>query len=228
MNPQIFESIHPHPLMGEILNEHNTILLDFTEANLELAQVDLKNHRHFQNFVDQQLKDKKFGIGGYMENRQIYRRSEVFASGEAYRNIHLGIDIWGPAGSQVYAPLGGTIHSFQDNAGFGNYGPTIIMEHKLQDQVFYSLYGHLCLSDLDDLYEGKKFAKGELLCHLGAQEENGNWPPHLHFQLMVDMKDLKGDFPGVSSSSDAEYYKIICPDPNLLIGFSGLLSLTDI
>ncbi|HSJ67858.1 MAG TPA: peptidoglycan DD-metalloendopeptidase family protein [Anditalea sp.] len=222
MFSQILKNIHPHPLMGEALDIHNTTLLDFTEGNMELSQVDLKNHQIFQNFVDQQMKGKKFGIGGYMENRQIYRRSEVFASGETYRNIHLGIDIWGPAGSPVYAPLGGTIHSFKDNAGFGNYGPTIILEHNLQGQIFYSLYGHLCLSDLCDLYEGREFAKGELLCHLGAHEENGHWPPHLHFQLMADMKDLKGDFPGVSSSIDAAYYKTICPDPNLLIRFSGL------
>ena len=222
MNLQSLENINLHPLMGEILDAHNTTLLDFTEANLALAQVDLKNHIYFQNFVDQQMQGKKFGIGGYMENRQIYRRSEVFASGEAYRNIHLGIDIWGPAGSPVYAPLEGTVHSFQDNAGFGNYGPTIILQHQVDNKIIFSLYGHLRKSDLTGLFEGREFAKGELLCHLGDHEENGNWPPHLHFQLMLDMKNYMGDFPGVSSSSEADYYKSICPDPNLLIRFGSL------
>jgi len=222
MELQILESIDLHPLMGELLTEHNTTILDFTEANLDLAMVDLKNHSNFQDFVNQQLKGKRYGIGGYMENRRIYRRSDVFAFGEAFRNIHLGIDIWGPGGTPVYAPLSGTVHSFQDNAGYGNYGPTIILQHEINGLNFFSLYGHLRSSDLVDLYEGREFAKGELLCHLGDENENGNWPPHLHFQLMLDMKELKGDFPGVSSSEDAEYYKSICPDPNLIIRFAGL------
>jgi len=224
MNHQTLKSIQLYPLMGEILDEKNTTVLDFTEANLALADVDLKNHSHFQQFVDQQMKGKKFGIGGYMENRQIYKRSEVFASGKAFRNIHLGIDIWGVAGSPVYAPLDGIVHSFQDNVGFGNYGPTIILQHQINELAFYSLYGHLRLADLEDLYEGRKFAKGEVLCHLGEEEENGNWPPHLHFQLMLDMKGLKGDFPGVCASGEMDEYLNICPDPNLIIRFAGLPS----
>lgn len=222
MDRHILEGIDLHPLMGELLTDYNTTVLNFTESNQELSRVDLKNHPNFQDFVNQQLNGKKFGIGGYMENRQIYRRSDVFAFGETYRNIHLGIDIWGPEGTPVYAPLSGTVHSFQDNAGFGNYGPTIILQHNIQGETFFSLYGHLQFSDLKDLYEGREFAKGELLCHLGGEEENGNWPPHLHFQLILDMKRLKGDFPGVCSSEDEVYYKSICPDPNLLIRFTGL------
>jgi len=222
MDKKYLESITVHPLMGEPLDDHNTILLDFTEANEELAQVDLGITDLFQVFIDRQIDGKKYGIGGYMEDRQIYRRSEVFATGEAYRNIHLGIDIWAPAGSPVYVPLSGKVHSFQNNAGFGNYGPTIILQHEVQQQIFFSLYGHLKISDLGSLYEGKEFAKGELLCHLGDQHENGNWPPHLHFQLINDMHGTKGDFPGVCTLADVELYKNICPDPNFLIRFEGL------
>ncbi|KEO73209.1 peptidoglycan DD-metalloendopeptidase family protein [Anditalea andensis] len=224
MTLQLIPNISPYPLMGEVLNDQNTIILDFTEANTALAAVDLKNPLAFQEFVFGQMKGKKFGIGGYLENRQIYRRSEVFASGEKFRNIHLGIDIWAPAGSRVHAPLSGTVHSFKDNIGYGNYGPTIILQHQLSDRVIYSLYGHLGSSDLDGLYEGKEFAKGEPICHLGEEHENGNWPPHLHFQLMLDMKDLKGDFPGVCCGDDAEYYQSICPDPNFIIRYQGLPS----
>jgi peptidoglycan LD-endopeptidase LytH len=222
MDLKILETIPVYPIMGEPLDTTNTTLLDFTEANQELANVDLKITELFQEFVDGHMSGKKYGIGGYMENRQIYKRSEVFASGEKYRNIHLGIDIWTAAGSPVYAPLSGVVHSFQNNSGFGNYGPTIILQHRIQGKTLYSLYGHLKLSDLDIIYEGRKFAKGELLCHLGDQEENGNWPPHLHFQLIRDMHDAKGDFPGVCSAEDLDIYKDLCPDPNHLIRFEGL------
>jgi len=222
MDLKILETTPVHPIMGDPLDAHNTALLDFTEANQELNHVDLKITELFQVFVDRQMNGKKYGIGGYMEKRQIYKRSEVFATSDAYRDIHLGIDIWAPAGSPVYTPLSGIVHSFQNNSGFGNYGPTIILQHRIQGETLYSLYGHLKLSDLDILYEGRKFAKGELLCHLGNQDENGNWPPHLHFQLIRDMHEAKGDFPGVCSAEDLDIYKNLCPDPNLLIRYEGL------
>ena len=222
MSNEIFMDLDFFPLMGEPLHPGNTAIIDLTEANEGLKSVDLQNTMVFETFIWQEIGAKKYGIGGYMEQRDIYKRSEVFALEEAFRNIHLGIDIWAEAGTPIYAPFPGKIHSFKDNRGFGNYGPTIIIEHEIKGQLIYSLYGHLALSDLEDLYEGMAIATGSVICRLGEHEENGNWPPHLHFQLMKGMEGLKGDFPGVSSSSDAGYYKEICPDPNLIIGFTGL------
>lgn len=74
-------------------------------------------------------------IGKYNENRIIYRQSENFQGLEA-RSIHLGIDIWAEAGTSVFCPIDGVIHSFKNNPGFGNYGPTLIIEHKLDETVF--------------------------------------------------------------------------------------------
>lgn len=208
------------PVMGEKLTAENTLKLDFTAHNEALDSVNLSDTAEFDQFVFAQLKaaGKKFGIGGYMENRAIYRRSEVFATESAdFRNIHLGVDIWSEAGTPIFAPYAGKIHSFQDNVGFGNYGPTIILEHQLEGKKLYSLYGHLFRKDLEKLQVGKEFQAGDLLCHVGPFPENGDWPPHLHFQLMWDLDGNWGDYPGVAAEKDLDFYKKNCPDPNLIL-----------
>ena len=129
----------------------------------------------------------------------------------------MGIDIWTAAGAPVYAPLSGKIHSFQDNAGFGNYGATIIVEHEVKGNPLFSLYGHLFLSDLDGLKIGQEVKAGDLLCHVGPFPENGDWPPHLHFQLMLGLQEHVGDYPGVAAKKNLEFYKANCPDPNLIL-----------
>lgn len=210
------------PVMGEILNTSNTAILDFSPKNKELKNVDISDTRAFNDYVFNILKNenKAYGIGGYFEHRAIYRRSQVFATEAAdFRDIHMGIDIWAEAQTPIYAPLNGVIHSFQDNAGFGNYGPTIILEHSLNDQKLYSLYGHLCLRDLNGIRVGQVVGAGEKIAHIGPFPENGDWPPHLHFQLMWDMLGNWGDFPGVCSHREQEKYRSLCPDPAYLIPF---------
>ncbi|MBS9523578.1 peptidoglycan DD-metalloendopeptidase family protein [Litoribacter alkaliphilus] len=216
---EFFKRQQAHPLMGEALNKDNTELLDLTANNKGLEGVNLQDTSDFDKFIKRQLNGKKYGLGGYMEKRDIYRRSDVFAQNDAFRNIHLGVDIWAEACTPVYAPFDGVVHSFRDNAGYGNYGPTIILQHELEGQTFFTLYGHLKLRDLNPLHRGLKIKKGQLLCHLGIQEENGNWPPHLHFQIMTDMLDFDGDFPGVSAEVDTEHYRTICLDPDMILCF---------
>lgn len=210
------------PVMGEPLTEDNALKLDFTAGNIGLRKVDLSDTGSFDAFVFQQLRSagKPYGCGGYLEKRDIYRRSEVFATAqEDFRNIHLGIDIWTAAGSPIFAPLEGKVHSFHDNEGFGNYGPTIVLEHQVEDQLFYTLYGHLRREDLGNLELGKVFRAGESFCRVGPYPENGDWPPHLHFQLIGDMGAYWGDYPGVSSEKDLDYYSQNCPDPAPMIGY---------
>lgn len=209
-----------YPVMGEKLNLENTIKLDFSPSNPELETLDLSNTTAFDEYVTHQIQNtgSKYGIGGYLEHRAIYRRSTVFATAEAdFRNIHLGIDVWTRAGAPIHCPLDGRIHSFQNNAGFGNYGATIILEHTLFGKTIYSLYGHLFLSDLEGLEIGQEIKSGQFLAHVGPFPENGDWPPHLHFQLMLDLMGNIGDFPGVCSKRDMETYQAICPDPNLIL-----------
>ena len=79
------------------------------------------------------------------------------------------------------------------------------------------MYGHLSKKDLIGLDVGKKIEKGELIAHFGEEPENGNWPPHLHFQVMTDLLGWKGDFPGVCKKSEKDFYASICINPNLIL-----------
>ncbi len=204
------------------------LILDFSAANPDLATLDLTNTATFTDYVFDKLKSAgvKVGVGGYNEHRVIYRRSEHFQQTADAREIHLGIDLWTDAGTPVFAPLDGVVHSFQDNANFGDYGPTIILKHYVKTSAAgkprYSLYGHLTRESLRGLYEGKKVKAGEKIAEIGPYPENGDWPPHLHFQLMTDMLGLKGDFPGVCSLADRAKFLAICPDPNFLLKIPGL------
>lgn len=201
------------------------VLLDFTAANTSLNKLNLLDTAFFQQYIDTVLEENKalIGIGGYLENRSIYHRSPVFASHEA-RSIHLGVDIWAPAFSSVFAPLEARIHSFQDNNAFGDYGPTIILEHQLENILFYSLYGHLSRSSLKGLRVGQLIEQGEAFAELGPFPENGDWPSHLHFQIIADLEGRQGDFPGVAAPSELEKYRQICLNPNLILNLPQLIS----
>jgi len=159
----------------------------------------------------------RLAVGGYDEDRAIYT-GPVFATGDEPRTIHLGLDIFAGAGAPVYAPLDGIVHSFQDNANSKDYGPTIILAHKATSELtFYTLYGHLSRDSLEGLEDGQTFSAGQVLGWLGGAGVNGDWPPHLHIQIILDMGGRRGDFPGVFKKSERETWKRICPDPNVLL-----------
>ncbi len=199
-------------------------ILDFTAGNQALQQQELIDTADFSRFVTQEIQEAGAlcGVGGYNEHRVLYRRSPHFQQTTEPREIHLGIDIWAEAGTPVSAPLTGTIHSLRDNANFGDYGPTIILQHELEGTIFHTLYGHLSRASLRDKVPGQTIAAGEPFAEFGPYPENGDWPPHLHFQIIEEMQDWSGDYPGVCSLSERARYLANCPDPNLILRIPGL------
>ena len=88
------------------------------------------------------------GIGRFDEPRLLYL-------GESYgcddstetRTVHLGQDLFLAAGSPVRAPIDGEVHSFRDHQSGLDYGPMLILRHRLETKSseldIYTLYGHL-------------------------------------------------------------------------------------
>lgn len=209
-----------HPVVPFNANTDKLLQLDFTGSNKTLTEEIFSDTNKFSTYINDKLKqaNAKYGIGGYNEHRTVYSRSKHFGSNnEEPRRLHLGIDIWGEAGTLVFTPLGGMVHSFAFNNNYGDYGATIILLHQLDGIAFYTLYGHVSLKDISGITEGSYVSIGQQIAHFGLQHENGQWPPHLHFQVIADMEFKKGDYAGVCKYSDREKYLNNCPDPDTIL-----------
>ena len=213
------DSVIPFDLMSG-----KVVVFDFTAANRELAHLDINDVSGFTEYLFEPISeaDTPVGIGRYNEDRVLYRHSPLFDGTAERRSIHIGIDLFVVEGTEVLAPLPATIHSAADNAGLGNYGPTVILRHQLGGIEFHTLYGHLSRASLDQLEPGGTLAAGDPIGEVGDLQENGSWPPHLHFQIITETLGDEVDYPGVAAPSERERYLELCPDPNLILGIPGL------
>jgi len=196
------------------------VALDLSTKTTDKINLPLTDAKAFEEFVEDHLdkNNAKVAFGGYLEQRNLYQRSTVFKDANIEeRNIHIGLDLWIKAGTPVLAALDGKLHSFQNNTALGDYGPTLILEHQIQGETFYTLYGHLSLESLAEKTEGQSVLKGEVIATLGAAPINGDYAPHLHFQIIKDLQGKKGDYPGVCALKDVGFYQENCPDPALLL-----------
>lgn len=155
-----------------------------------------------------------WAVGGYLEKRAIMYDAPRYADG---RNIHMGVDIWAAPGEPAYAVLPGVIaySTFQNDEG--NYGGTIILKHIVEGQELYALYGHLSKKSLGSHIVGQKLKAGTVVGWLGDETENGNWPPHLHYQLCIEDPGV-ADMPGVIAKKNLIRARERYPDPRILLG----------
>lgn len=198
------------------------VAIDLSKQNEDLKLFDVSSSKAWEIYINNYLKkaNKKVAYGGYLEHRNLYDRSDYFSSQteEAQRNIHLGLDLWCPAGTDILAAFNGVIHSFNDNTNFGDYGPTIILEHSLGNHKFYSLYGHLSRASIKNIKVDQSVKQGDIIAQLGDAKVNGDYAPHLHFQIIKDLQGKEGDYPGVCSAKELEFYKQNTIDPKPILG----------
>jgi 4-aminobutyrate aminotransferase-like enzyme/Ser/Thr protein kinase RdoA (MazF antagonist) len=209
------------PVMGEDL------------ANAPMGSLSVEESTWPQNPFDMPLEEaarvgEEFGtgvwLGYYGEPRLIYtapafRKGPWQASNR--RTVHLGVDIFAPAGRAVQAPLAGTVEAIEDRTGHLDYGGMIILRHETPDgDAFYTLYGHLDPERCARLKPGDAVEKGEAFCRLGDAAQNGGWAPHLHFQLALTTEGIKDDWPGVADPDDLEFWQAVCPNPAALLNLA--------
>lgn len=206
----------------------------------EVSHIDLSvsckwmgHEKEFNNldlfqFKIEQLQKKipnKILAGGYLEPRPIYTSTEydrIGNSGKENRSIHLGVDFWLPQQTPVHVLLDGEVIIAVNDAGDKEYGGLVVLKHQVKGLIFFTLYGHLSVESATKNKVGDLIKKGTLVGNLGNYPENGNWAPHLHFQVMLSMFDYKIDYPGVAYVSEIDIWKSVCPDPNLLFQLESL------
>ena len=184
-------------------------------------QEDFNNLDLFQFKIDQLQKEipNKIIAGGYLEPRAIYTSNtydKVGNHGKESRSIHLGVDFWLPAKTPVHALFDGEVVIAVNDKGDKEYGGLVVLKHQQKDFHFYTLYGHNTIESVLKHNIGDNIIKGEKIAELGNYPENGNWAPHLHFQILLSLFNFKIDFPGVAYLKQINVWKSICPDPNLL------------
>ena len=208
------EKVHPLDL-----SISGTWIGDREEADdLELFQYRLER-------LQREVPDKIIA-GGYMEPRALYETDaygRMGNQGRENRTIHLGIDFWLPAGTPVHALFDGEVAVSVNDQGYKEYGGLIILKHREDKLTFYTLHGHQTVESVRRYRNGDRIRKGDLVGVIGTYPENGNWVPHLHFQIMLSLLGYEDDFPGVAYPGEMKIWKSICPDPNLLFRQSGLV-----
>lgn len=206
-----------YDLLGPESADRTWEALDLSSETLARLGIDA----HDNPSLDRYIFNGNIRYGGYGERRDIYSRSENYSHVGKERNIHLGVDVWAPAGTALYAPWDGELIVSHLNAGEADYGPTLIIRHRVEDRVIHALYGHLSVSSLTMHAIGAEIQKGAPIAHLGAENENGGWPPHLHFQLIRELDSDAVDYPGVCSVDDWDHFSKNCPDPMSYLPLEG-------
>jgi 4-aminobutyrate aminotransferase-like enzyme/Ser/Thr protein kinase RdoA (MazF antagonist) len=189
-------------------------------------QQEFNNLDVFQFKIDQLQKEvpNKILAGGYLEPRNLYTSTEyntIGNYGKQSRTIHLGIDFWLPKNTPVHALFDGEVVIAENNIGDKEYGGLLVLKHQQKECCFYTLYGHNTAKSVLRHPIGSTIKKGEQIAVLASYPENGNWAPHLHFQVMLSLLAYKTDFPGVAYYNEIDVWKSICPNPNLLFKIDG-------
>ena len=162
----------------------------------------------------------ELGIGPWGEERPVYSSDafqSVFAPDQR-RSLHLGLDLFAPAGSNVRTPLDGIVVDLFETDVPLDYGHAVLLRHAPDGLVFYSLWGHLSAQTVRDRRIGDRLRAGDVIGQLGDTHENGNWQPHVHIQLITYEPERAADVIGAGEGSYREVWRDLFPDPMHFVG----------
>ena len=204
-----------HPLFGDLL-KGEPYVFDFSSKNPKTLDYNLNNFQDFNDAIFNELKNSgmNWGIGAYLEERSNILRSSANIINEK-RIYHLGLDIIVPYNSVVFCPLDGYVQKLGKETQKGNYGGYLVLKHKIKNQTFYSLYGHLKTPHKVQLEQ--EIVAGQELAVIGKESDSGGWFCHLHLQIITQkaMNEGYSEWGYISKKllpKVGEYF----PDPNFL------------
>ncbi len=218
-----------HPVVGVALDAEAAAVIDWSvtspEADHPAAAAPMERQiRRVEEAMT--LASASVGVGRYGEPRLVYAAPEFAVEtnrGPGWRTVHLGVDLSCPAGTAVNALYDGWVERVDDEALDGGYGPVITLRHEPEGSpAFYTLYGHLDGTSIT-LTQGAAVTGGERIATVGAPPGNGNWTPHLHFQVITDLLGIDGPFPGVALPDHWGVWGSLCPSPRDALGLPAAM-----
>lgn len=193
--------MQPHPARAE---KHVLKLADLNDPLVAASRTQDHARAAALYAAEMQAAGAELGMGPWGEVREVYA-APFFASkliaGER-RKMHLGLDLFAPAGTVLTAPLQGRVVGLAINPDPLDYGGLIVLEHEPEPGlVFRTLWGHLAHASIERLSLGQMIAAGAEVARLGDTDQNGGWLPHLHLQVVLpDYPDIAG-IPGVGEAA---------------------------
>jgi 4-aminobutyrate aminotransferase-like enzyme/Ser/Thr protein kinase RdoA (MazF antagonist) len=180
--------------------------------------------------IEDSLAGAAVGLGRYGEPRLIYTAPE-FRKGSHpasdRRTVHLAVDVFIAAGTEVCAPLGGVVHAVEIRPEPLDYGGVAVLEHKTTDgDAFFTLYGHLATDVVERLSPGQAISAGDVIAVIGKPDENGGWAPHVHFQLGLTTLGRGVDWPGVADPDEAASWEALFPNSAALLNLADEVVLS--
>jgi 4-aminobutyrate aminotransferase-like enzyme len=212
------------PVVEADLSAGNVAVLDAAIASTPLAHPSRDGGENLTAWwlSEQTRVAPRIGLGRFGEDRGLYDHPDSPRDPDP-RDIHLGVDIFVPAGSRILAPYPGVVEDTGNDAGRHGFGGILVLRHETDAGVpFWTVYGHLAPASLAGLRPGQRIAQGETLARLGTMNENGNWPPHLHVQLMTHLMGWRAEeVMGIAWVSQWELWREICLDPSIILGIGA-------
>jgi 4-aminobutyrate aminotransferase-like enzyme/Ser/Thr protein kinase RdoA (MazF antagonist) len=214
-----------HPLLGVAWDDLRLFVPDLSVGSPMLGAGDAgAAPGRFEALLRDQVggDPDAIGVGGYGEARLVYTAPEFSTSDDPAaerRTVHLAVDVWTRAEAALHAPRAAVVHRIHDNAVRLDYGPVVILAHETDEGTpYFSLYGHLSERTLQHVREGDVLGAGDVFAFVGTPPRNGDWAPHVHVQVILDLLDLDVAYPGVAMASQRTTWLGLSPDPALLLG----------
>ncbi|WP_022665685.1 aminotransferase class III-fold pyridoxal phosphate-dependent enzyme [Desulfospira joergensenii] len=203
------------PVLGRSLDALPRVSLSVADSTLPQNPFDLTPDEAGTLGVEAQ----GFHLGYYAEPRLIYT-DRAFYKGpfkaSNRRTVHIGVDIFAPAGTRVFAPLNAVVEAVENRKDNLDYGGLVILCHETgEGSPFFTLYGHLNPESIGSMAPGQSIEKGEAFAALGEPDHNGGWAPHLHFQ--TGLIHVDPNWPGAVDPDERTFWSSLYPNPAALL-----------
>ncbi len=169
------------------------------------------------------IETEGFHLGFYAEPRLIYTDKAYYKGPfktAGRRTVHMGVDIFAPAGTRVYTPLNAFVDAVENREDSLDYGGLIILRHETgTGKLFFTLYGHLNPESIETLTPGNSIEKGQTFAAIGEQKHNGGWAPHLHFQ--TGLISIDPNWPGAVDPDELDFWSKLYPNPAAILNLDA-------